>query len=288
MSSVEVEIAVRDDRRLLDALASLELQERRPDRVLVAASTATPRSLLEEAQRRCPTIPLLFRQFPGGVVDARSASLADLTQEITAFLDADERAPPTWIDQLVAPIERGVADFTGGPTRPLRPPEGSLERYSVLLEESIYSDLVPRQVTYLPLQNTAWKTDALRRLGFDARIPFAEDHDLETRAARAGLRGTFVPEAWVYHDRSGETNVLRWARKRYRYLVAMAMSLMKNGELRGRLSEQRRPVRHPLRWVESAMKPIALMHASLRWHYLARASVSAPPSRAPPGRSGAD
>jgi hypothetical protein len=41
--------------------------------------------------------------------------------------------------------------------------------------------------------------------------------------------------------------------------------LLKNGELRGRLEERRRPVRHPLRYVESMMKPIALVHASIRW-----------------------
>jgi len=274
MATVSVEVAVRDDWRVLDALASLDRQERRPDRVFVAASDATPRPLLEEVRSRFPALRLATRTYRGGVVDARAGSLSELTETITAFLDADERAPTEWLARLVAPIESGAADFTGGPTRPLRPPEGSIERYSVLLEESIYADLVPRRVTYLPLQNTAWRTEALRQLGFDARIPFAEDHDLETRAARRGLVGMFVPEAWVYHDKSAETSLPRWARKRYRYLVAMAMSLMKNGELRGRLSEHRRPVAHPLRFVESAMKPLALCHASLRWHYL---SAAVPP-----------
>jgi len=269
MGSVTVEVAVRDDRRVLDALASLDAQARRPDQVVVAASLATPAALLEEIRRRFPNLPITTRQYPGGVVDARSASLAELSGEVTAFLDADERAPTEWLSRLVAPLEAGVADFSGGPTRAAREPESSIERYSVLLEGSIYADLVPRRVTYLPLQNTAWRTVVLRRLGFDPRIPYAEDHDLETRAARAGLVGAFVPEAWVYHDQTGEVSLAQWGRKRYRYLVAMAMSLMKNGELRDRLSERRAPVRHPLRYVEAAMKPLALMHAAVRWHYLA-------------------
>jgi hypothetical protein len=168
----------------------------------------------------------------------------------------------------VAPVESGAAAYAGGPTRPARPPENSIERYYDLLEESIYEDVVPLSLAYLPLQNTAWKTSILRSLGFDPRIPFAEDHDLEVRAARAGAHGVFVPEAFVYHDKSDETNVFRWARKRYRYLVAMAMSLMKNGELRGRFEERRRPVRHPLRYVEAVMKPVALVHASVRWRRL--------------------
>ncbi len=199
------------------------------------------------------------------MVDARAGALPLLREDTTAFLDSDERAPPDWLEQIVAPVEAGAAEFAGGPTRPVRPPANSIERYYALLEQSIYEDLVPRRITYVPLQNTAWRTSVLRSLGFDPRIPFAEDHDLETRAARSGARGVFVPAAYVYHDRSDETSVWRWARKRYRYLVAMAMSLLKNGELRSRLGERRRPVRHPLRYVESAMKPFALVDASFRW-----------------------
>lgn len=284
MGTVVVEVAVRDDRRLLDALDSLARQERRPDRVFIAASTATPNDLLDQARKRVPDLPLASQRFPGGVVDARAGSLSELTESVTAFLDADERAPPEWLGRLVAPIEAGAADFSGGPTRPLTSPEGSFERYSVLLEASIYADLVPRRVSYLPLQNTAWKTSVLRTLGFDARIPFAEDHDLETRAARAGMVGTFVPDAWVYHDQSGGSSFPRWARKRYRYLVAMAMSLMKNGELRDRLSEQRRPVAHPLRFVEALMKPFALMDASLRWHHVSTPAERASARPGPPNR----
>lgn len=268
MGTVCVEVAVRDDRRLLDALASLDRQNRRADRILVAASVDTPPSLLDEARRTFAALPLDVRRFSGGVVDARAGAVPDVTESVTAFLDADERAPPDWLERLVSPIEAGAADFAGGPTRPLRPPRGSIERYSVLLEESIYADLVPRRVTYLPLQNTAWKTDVLRELGFDPRIPFAEDHDLETRAARVGRVGTFVPDAWVYHDKTSESSFPRWARKRYRYLVAMAMSLMKNGMLGDRLSEERRPVAHPLRYVEATMKPFALLQAWIRWRRL--------------------
>jgi len=265
MGTVCVEVTVRDDPRVLAALDSLAAQRRLPDRVLVAASTHTPDSLLDEARRRFVVRPLEIARFAGGVVDARAGAIPLLREDTTAFLDADERAPPEWLAELLGPIEAGLADFAGGPTRPVRPPENSIQRYSVLLEESIYRDLVPRHVTYLPLQNTAWRTALLRTLGFDPRIPFAEDHDLETRAARAGARGLYLPSAFVLHDRGDETSLGKWARKRYRYLVAMGMSLLKNGELRERMEERRPPVRHPLRYVESAMKPFALLHAWIRW-----------------------
>jgi GT2 family glycosyltransferase len=270
MGTVCVEIAVRDDPRLLAALTSLAAQERRPDRVLIAASTESPAALLDAAATRFPTLPITVRRFPGGIVDARAGAQSDIAEDVTVFLDSDETAPPGWLRALIAPIESGAVAFAGGPTRPSRPPANAVERYAVLLERSIYEQLVPARIVYLPLQNSAWSTAAVRSLGFDPRIPYAEDHDLESRAARAGLAGTFVPEAWVFHDPATAPTLRAWARKRYRYLVAMAMSLRKNGGLRGRLRERRRWV-HPLSLLEALMRPFALVQGTLRWRRVASA-----------------
>jgi cellulose synthase/poly-beta-1,6-N-acetylglucosamine synthase-like glycosyltransferase len=284
MGTVCVEIAVRDDPHLGATLASLARQTRRPDRVLIAAATDSSSEFLRGAMGAAPELVVQVARFPGGVVDARAGAQLLIHEEVTAFLDSDETAPPDWLRLLVAPLEAGLADFSGGPTRPERAPQTSIERYMEQLERSIYEDLVPAHVTYLPLQNTAWRTAPLTRLGFDPRIPYAEDHDVETRATRAGLRGTYVPEAWVYHDPRAAMGLRRWARKRYRYLVAMAMSLMKNGELGHRLGERRRPVRHPLRFLEGAMKPVALVHARLRWSRVKSWRVVLPSPEPEPAR----
>ncbi len=276
MGTVVVEIAVKDDPRLLAALDSLAHQSRTPDRVFVAASTKTPEPLARAATGRCPSLRVELVRFAGGPVDARAASLPYLREDVIVFLDADEVAPPDWLATVVAPIEEGRASYTGGPTRPIRRAENPIERYYELLEESIYHDLVRANVTYLPLGNSAWRGDLVRGFGFDPRVT-AEDHDLETRASRAGHRGLFLPEAWVYHDKSNETSYVRWARKRYLYLFQMAMSMLKNHELAERLAERRRPVRHPLRYVEALMKPIALAHAWIRWSRV----EDRPPARPP-------
>ncbi|HTW55053.1 MAG TPA: SDR family NAD(P)-dependent oxidoreductase [Thermoplasmata archaeon] len=275
MGSVCVQVAVLNDPRLLDAIRSIDAQTRRPDRILIVAAPATPQPLLDAAVAAAPHVPVVAARLPGYVTEARARAMPLLTEEITVFFDADGTAPPDWLGQLVAPLERGAAAFAGGPTRPLRPPENSIERYIVLLEASIYEGLVPQRVTYLPLHNTAWRTADLQRLGFDGRLPGAEDHDLETRAAHAGLVGAFVPEAWVFHDKSNETSFLKWLRRRYRnYLLPLAMSLVKNGELRSRLGERRPAVKHPLRYVDAAMKPVALVDGYLRWHWVRRRPVT--------------
>jgi GT2 family glycosyltransferase len=277
MGTVCVEIAVRDDPRLPLAVHSVAAQSRRPDRILLAASPATPPPLLEAARVAAGAVPVSVVVVAGGVVAARAEAQRHIDEATTVFLDSDEEAPPEWLAALVAPVEAGGATFAGGPTRPTHAPRNGIERYMDLLERSIYEDLVPSRVTYLPLQNSAWRSETVRSLGFDPRIPFAEDHDLEVRAVRAGGRGTFVPEAWVSHDPGRETSYYRWARKRYRYLVAMTMSLAKNGELGARLRERRAPVRHPLRFVELLLKPIAYVHGRLRWARVA-GDARAPPA----------
>ena len=282
MGTVCVEIAVRDDPRLLAALGSLAAQTRRPDRVLVAASPATPTELAEAVTLRFPELAVELVRYPGGPVDARALSLHELREDMTAFLDSDEVAPPEWLERLVRPIEEGRAAFSGGPTRPIRPPATSIERYYDLLERSIYEELVPKNIAYLPLQNTAWATKVLLEFGFDPLVT-AEDHDLENRVLRAGHVGIFLPDAWVYHDKRIETSYWKWARKRYLYLFQMAMSILKNRELRGRLREHRKPIRHPLRYLESAMKPLAFVHAWVRWSRVRPRSGAVPPEGPPPG-----
>ncbi len=269
-----MEIAVKDDPRLLAALDSLDKQTRRPDRVLIAGSPATPEALASAATSRYPALHVELVRIPGGPVDARAESIRMLAEETTAFLDSDEVAPPDWLARLVAPVESGAVAFTGGPTRPLRKAENPIEHYYELLEASIYDDLVRQSITYLPLQNSAWRTSVLKEFGFDPLVT-AEDHDLETRVIRAGLNGAFLPDAWVYHDKSNETSYVRWARKRYLYLYQMAMSIWKNDEVGHRFRERRRPVRHPLRYVEAVMKPFAFVHAWVQW------SRKGTPARAP-------
>lgn len=261
---VVVEIAVKDDPRLLAALDSLAAQHRPPDRVLIAGSPLTPEALASQAVHRLPSLKVELVRLSGGPVDARVKAMDLLNEPTTVFLDSDEVAPPDWLERIVAPIEAGTAAYCGGPTRSLRPPSHPIQRYMEMIEESIYDDLVPKNIAYLPLGNSAWRTSVLKEFRFDPRVT-AEDHDLETRVVNAGYPGQFLPEAWVYHDKSLETSYVRWARKRYVWLFQMAVSLLKNRAMGERWRERRRRIPHPLWYVEQLMKPVALVHARLHW-----------------------
>jgi len=285
--TVCVEIAVENDPRVLPAINCIVRQtSRRPDRILLAASPRTASNLVDAAKVASGDVPLIIVRTSGGVIPARIAAQKLIHEDITVFLDSDEFAPDGWLAAIIQPIKDGAA-FSGGPTRPSRPPKKAIERYTDLIEKSIYDGLAGTDLSYLPLGNSAWRTEVVASLGFDPRI-LAEDHDLIARTLAAGYRGVFEPAAWVYHDAARETTNYQWLRKRYQYLVQMAMSLIKNGQMRRRIDEKRNPVRHPLRYIDAAMKPLAFVNAAIRWHRVStpaeRASYRRGPPRSPDAR----
>ena len=274
-----VMLVVLSDRRLFDALDSLRIQRRRPDRVLVADGGSSP-DYRAEVLRRGAGLPLEVAEVPGLPAESREAVLDRIQEEITAFLDADEVAPPEWLEALVAPIESGAAEFVGGPTRPSRPPQNSIERYHAEIERKIYEEDIVRSVQYLPLGNSAWKTSILQELRFDTRVRFAEDFDIAGRAMRRGARGLYVPAAWVFHNKTVEASFPQLFRKRYIYLVQAACVFLRDRNITDRLGEKRTPLRHPLGWVEEwLLKPVAVMHAYLRLRWGAASTPFTPPAR---------
>lgn len=245
-------------------------QNRKPDRILVADGGSS-KEFLENIKSGFPDYTLDIVILPGLPVETREKSLDSLKEEITIFLDSDQIAPPKWLDDLVKPFEANDEKlaYTGGPTKPYQPPKSEIERYINLTEEHIYDNDLSKALTYIPLGNTAWKTNILKELRFDKRLKFeAEDNDLETRAYKAGYFGMFVKDAWVWHDKSIETSVLRGMRKRYRYLVGAATVFIKNGTLVQRGKEKRKFTKHPFALIEFILKPIALIHALIRWNLI--------------------
>lgn len=267
MTHVTVLVTLLNDKRVLRTLDSLAAQTRRPDAVLVADGGSTQENLepVLAFAREHPWVTV--GHHPGSVAATRNSALDALAgTDVVVFLDADQVAPPGWLAALVAPIEAGRADFTGGPTKPLGPPRGKGEAYLNDFEAWFYPHVVAHDLTKLPMGNSAWRLDVLREAGgFDARLAWGgEDYDVNLRVAKAGRRGEYVPDAWVHHDQGGRNDLRRLLRRKYRYNVGASLAYMKNGVLREKMRGAARNTvafKHPYERWNLVIQPIALLRA---------------------------
>lgn len=261
---VTVLVTLLNDIRVARTLEGLGTQTRRPDEVLVADGGSQEKTLLFVRQAQVRNLAIRLESLPGSVAESRNAALPRCAGDIVAFLDADEVPPPDWLDLLVAPIEDGEADFTGGPTRPFSTPRSKTERYLDRHDDWFYRQVVPNRLEYLPMGNSAWRRDLLERIGgFDPRLVWGgEDYDVNLRALRAGARGSFVPAAWVYHDQSHVDTLRKLMRRKYRYMVGATMAYRKNGvamRQAGRSARVPARFRHRYEWLAAILKPVAFL-----------------------------
>jgi glycosyltransferase involved in cell wall biosynthesis len=106
--------------RLLDSLAA---QARAPEEVVICDGGSTDGSLVAlSAEKRLP-LKVIVR--PGAnISQGRNAAIAEATGEVIASTDAGVVLAPDWLQELVAPFERGQAASGSGvepcPCPPLR------------------------------------------------------------------------------------------------------------------------------------------------------------------------
>ncbi|MHB8604308.1 MAG: glycosyltransferase family 2 protein [Thermoplasmatota archaeon] len=266
---IAVLVTQLNDERALRALDSLAAQSRKPDFVLVADGGSRAELVARMSARLAGWGAV--EAHPGSVAETRASALASLAAfEVVAFLDSDEVAPAGWLAALVAPIEADRADFTGGPTRPFAPAKSKTERYLNDFEAWFYPNVVARDIARLPMGNSAWRRASLAALGFDRRLARGgEDYDVNLRAVASGMRGTLVPDAWVYHDQSGLDSFRKLVRRKWRYNVGGALAYLKNGRL-GERARTRARFHHRYEWVNPALQPAALAAAWWKWRTLRR------------------
>ncbi|MFI5414863.1 MAG: glycosyltransferase, partial [Candidatus Lutacidiplasmatales archaeon] len=113
---VTVIVTVLRDPRVAATLESLLHQTRLPDEVLVddGGVTEVVRGIAVRFHARDPRVKYLYA--PGNIPESRNTAIAAATGEFVAFLDADEVAPPGWLDALLRPFADPSVGFTGGPT----------------------------------------------------------------------------------------------------------------------------------------------------------------------------
>ncbi len=207
---VSVIVTVLKDPRVARTLESLLAQRRGADEVLVDDGGGDDRvqRITEEFHRRDPRVRHL--PAPGNIPESRNIALKAATGEFVAFLDADEVAPPGWLEALLRPFGDPNVGFTGGPTPAMAGTARTVgARYYDGYLRRFYEEVARRQPHALPMGNSAWRAAVFREVGLlDTtlyRRAASEDQEIADRVLTKGWKGVYVPEAWVDHDFSDIT-----------------------------------------------------------------------------------
>jgi len=263
-----VVITLLNDTRVCTTLNSLENQSRLPDRVIIADG-GSREPLPSYIKKHYNTVE--FYSLPGSVASSRDDVLRfiDLTEDnIIIFIDADQKAPKYWLENLVAPIESGEADFTGGGTRPFPRKHNNLEKYVNKFDEWFYDNIVSNDITALPMGNSAWRADIFNTIGgFDNRLMWGgEDYDVNLRAISHGFKGKFVKSAWVWHDQQF-SSIFKYLKKRYRYSVGATIAYIKNNVMstKSKSAISKIQYRHPIEYVCTLLKIPAFLQGYRLW-----------------------
>jgi glycosyltransferase involved in cell wall biosynthesis len=205
----------------LDAcLSSLDAQSLSRDFfdvVVVDNGSASPPT---EVIARHPGVRLLQEATPGPG-PARNTGVTATTGEILAFIDADCRAHPDWLRNLLQGLRASPSNTVlGGDVRIWQSENTGLD--AIAAYESVFAYRFKLYIERHGYSGTG--NLAMFRRDFDATGPFAgievaEDMEWGKRARSAGLRFRYVPEMIVFHPARSSLQELyaKWDRQILHY-----------------------------------------------------------------------
>jgi mycofactocin system glycosyltransferase len=167
-----------------------------------------------------------------GPAAARNTGWRKVTTELVAFLDADTRPEPGWLDALLPHFE-DPAVVAVAPRVRSAPGKSALARYerarSALDLGGDPAQVRPgSRVSYVPTAALVVRTAALRALGgFDENLRFGEDVDLIWRLIAGGGRVRYEPKSEVIH--APRTTWRAWAKQRFDYGTSAAPLARRHG-----------------------------------------------------------
>lgn len=238
---------VRDEEdTIADLLDSILVQTRRPDEVVINDCGCRDRTMaiVETYRDRLP-----LRTTAGGsnIPQGRNAAIAAAHGPLIACTDAGLRLDPRWLEEIVAPLERGTADLVAGFFCP--DPRTPWERILGAVNYPALDEIDPAR--FLPAGQSMAFTKALWEQvgGFPAEQPYCEDLIFTMRALACGARQAFVSDAVVHFRPRESPGALFRQYRNYAYGDGLANLW---------------PRRHALRYASYAAG-LALLVAGVRW-----------------------
>lgn len=258
-NSISIVITSFNDSRIINLISSLialNIKE------LIIADGGSEQNLVNSIHN-IKSDKVKFCSVPGSVAESREGIRDKITGEITVFIDTDEMPTSNWLQEITGPIINRESDFVIGPTIPLNKPKNRIEEFINGFDHKFYAEIVSKDVTLGPMGNSAWKTKILKQVSFDTSLTMGgEDYDFTIKAVKHGFKGSYNPNAVLFHDQSGSANLSKFLRKRFRYMVGASIAYKKNGYLNNKLKDRHIfniITKDPLELVLLFMKPIAYM-----------------------------
>lgn len=195
----------------LFSVAGQQLDSGRFEIIVVDNGSQTP---LDDVKAAYPQARFLVEPAPGPG-PARNRGAAAATAPILAFIDADCRAAPGWLQAAVDAVTASPANPIGGDigidfADPARPTP--IEAYEAVFgfRQQLYIEKKQFSVT----ANLAMTSAVLTRVGPFAGIDHAEDLDWGRRAAAAGHRTRYCQAMQVRHPARSNMAALqaKWRR----------------------------------------------------------------------------
>ena len=208
----------RRTERLRAVLEDLARQSRLPDQVVVVDNdlAGSARPSIEQVRASGAPFVIVYDVQPErniAMTRNRTVSLAD--GDWLAFIDDDERAPESWLQQLLEAAAKYSADGILAPVEPRLPSYApSWIRRGRFYDFSHQRNGDPVPLDRMRFGNVLLRANPLRAEPgpFDPSygLSTGEDGDLLVRLARKGLRIIWCDEAIVWEPIEGRRLSLRW------------------------------------------------------------------------------
>jgi glycosyltransferase involved in cell wall biosynthesis len=192
-------------------LADIAAQTRAPDEIVIVDGGSVDGTL--EILRADPSITMLVEQ-GANIARGRNLALGAATHDVIAVADADCTYGPTWLEELLRPIEAG-ADVAMGWYQPVI---GSFLDACVTGHVPLDPSEVDEAAFMPSARSVAFRRDALEAIGgYPEWLPIGEDMWVNHRWRERDLDMRFAPDAvagWHPRPSLGATwrQYLRYAR----------------------------------------------------------------------------